>query len=271
VNRLTEEALRALSRAKTVEAVGAALELLPDGDSRARQALLERYHALASDTRRRDSDCLLRSALLRGLRGRALASEIPLLEEALRTYEFRPGEEVAGRLRGAALLALADLDEALAVFHAVRLLGDPHTSEMSGEPAVTAAHLLASQGHSLVLYQALLGATIQPEVAAACFEGLSGAPGSVLAALADDRWKECMGAALLALVDLLLAHPDAGRLSAVLARIVEEAEDLDVVRYAATAMVASRKPPFLEALGMQAHLPGNRGELVREALTLLPT
>jgi hypothetical protein len=36
-------------------------------------------------------------------------------------------------------------------------------------------------------------------------------------------------------------------------------------------MVASRKPPFLEALGMQAHLPGNRGELVREALTLLPT
>jgi hypothetical protein len=270
VNRLTGEALRALSRAKTVEAIGAALELLPDGDPRARQALLERYHALAADTRRRDSDCMLRAALLRGLRGRAMASEVPLLEEALRTYEFRPGEEVAGRLRAAAVLVLADLDDTLAAFHAVRLLRDSHTSEMSGEPAVTAARLLASQGHSLVLYQALRATAIQPEVAATCFEGLAGAPGSVLAALADDRWKECRGPALLALVDLLLAHPDAARLSAALVRIVEEAEDLDVVRYAATAIVAGRKPPYLEALGTRANLPGQRGELVREALTLLP-
>jgi hypothetical protein len=270
VNRLTEEALRALLRAKTVEAIGTALELLPDGDPRARQALLERYHALSADTRRRDSDCMLRSALLRGLRGRALASEVPLLEEALRTYEFRPGEEVAGRLRAAALLVLADLDEALGAFHAVRLLGDRHTSEMSGEPAVTAARLLASQGHSLVLYQALRRDAIQPELAAACFEGLGGAPASVLAELADERWKEYPAAALLALVDVLLAHPDAGRLSAVLARIVDEAEDLDVVRYAATAMVAGRKPPLIEARGTRANLPGKRGELVREALALLP-
>jgi hypothetical protein len=271
VNRLTEEALRALARAKTVEAIGAALELLPDGDPRARQALLERYRALAADTRRRDSDCMLRSALLRGLRGRALASEVPLLEEALQTYEFRPGEEVAGRLRGAALLVLADLDDALAAFQAVRLLGDPRTSEMSGEPAVTAARLLARQGHSMVLYQALRAATVQPEVAAACFEGLSGAPGSVVAALAEDGWKEYRGPALLALVDLLLSHPDAGRLSAPLATIVEEAEDLDIVRYAATAMVAGRKATFMEALAGRAAIPGKRGELVREALTLLPT
>jgi hypothetical protein len=270
VNRLTEEALRGLSRARTVEAVDAALELLPDGDPRARQALLERYHALAADTRRRDSDCMLRAALLRGLRRRALASEVPLLEEALRTYEFRPGEEVAGRLRAAALLVLADMDEVLASFHAVRLLVDPHTSEMSGEPAVTAARLLASQGHPLVIYQAVRGAGIQPEVAAACFEGLAGAPGSVLAALAEDRWMECRGAALLALVDLLLAHPEAARLSPTLATIVEEAEDLDVVRYAATAMVAGRKAPLIEILGTLASLPGERGELVREALTLLP-
>ena len=271
MNRLTEEALRALSRAKTVEAIGAALELLPDGDPRTRRALLERYHALAADTSRRDSDCMLRAALIRGLRRRALASEVPLLEEALRTYEFRPGEEVAGRLRAAALLVLADLEEALAAFHAVRLLGDPHTSAMSGEPAVTAARLLASQGHPLVLYQALRGGAIQPELAAACFEGLAGAPASVLAALAEEHWKEYAGAALLALVDLLLAHPDAGRLSGVLAGIVEEATDLDVVRYAATAMVAGRKPPLIEALGTRANLSGSRGQLVREALTLLPT
>ncbi|MBJ7599719.1 hypothetical protein [Candidatus Nephthysia bennettiae] len=271
MNRLTEEALRALARAKTVEAVGTALELLPDGDPRARQALLERYGALAADRRRPDPDCQLRAALLRGLRGRALASDVPLLEEALHTYEIRPRNEVAGGLRAAALLVLADLDEALAAFHAVRILGDRHTSEMSGEPAVTAARLLSSQGHSLVLYQALRGGAIKLELAAACFEGLAGAPASVLAALAEEHWREYAGAALLALVDLLLTHPDAGRLSGVLAGIVEEAADLDIVRYAATAMVAGRKPPLIEALETRANLPGRRGELVREALTLLPT
>jgi hypothetical protein len=283
VNRLTEEALRALSRAKTPEAVGAALELLPDGEPRARQTLLDRYRSLAGPPSilppRRggrsgggipDSGCQVRAALLRGLRGRALPSDIPLLEEALRTYELRPRDEVAGGLRAAALLVLADLDEPLAAFHAVRLLGDPHTHPMSGEPAVTAARLLRSQGHTLVLYQALLRAGVQPEVAAVCFESLAGAPASVLVSLAQERWRECEGAALLALVDLLLAHPEAGRLATTVAAIVEESEDLDVVRYAAAAIVAGRRAPLIEVLRARSSLPGERGDLVRQALTLLP-
>jgi hypothetical protein len=270
VNQLTEEALRALSRAKTPEALGAALELLPDGEPRARQALLDRYHSLTAEPRRRDPGCLLRAALLRGLRGRALVSEVPLLEEALRTYEFRPRDEVAGGLRGAALLVLADLDETLAAFHAVRLLGDPHTGAMSGEPAASAARLLGSQGHTLVLYRSLLMPGLRPEVAAACFESLAAAPASVLAALAEERWHEHAGAALLALVDLLLAHPEAARLATTLAIIVEESEDLDVVRYAAAAAVAGRKAPLIQELRARASLPGPRGDLVREALTLLP-
>ena len=270
VSRLTEEALRALSRAKSPEAVGAALELLPDGDPRARQGLLERYRSLASDARRPDSGCQLRAALLRGLRGRALRSEVPLLEEALWTYEVRPGDEVAGGLRAAALLVLADLDEALAAFHAVRLLGDRYTSAMSGEPAVTAARLLGSQGHTLVLYQRLLTSELQPEVAAACFQSLAEAPASLLSALAEERWRHCTGAALLALVELLLAHPEAERMAPTLSAMVEESDDLDVVRYAATAAVAGRKAPLIEALRARASLPGERGDLVREALTLLP-
>src|ERR671925_1962697 len=98
MNRLSEEALRMLSRARTADAVEAALELLPPGDPRARQGLLERYRFMASDARRRDAGTQLRTALLRGLRGRALPSDVELLEEALQTYEFIPPEEVAGPL-----------------------------------------------------------------------------------------------------------------------------------------------------------------------------
>jgi hypothetical protein len=271
VNRLTEEALRALGRARSPEAVAAALELLPDGDPRAREALLARYHWLAADGRARDPGCALRAALLRGLRRRALRADVPLLEEALHTYDLRPRDEVAAPLRAAALLVLADMDESLAAFHAVRLLGDRHTSEMSGEPAVTAARLLGSQGHALVLYQALRRPGVQSEVAAAGLEGLARAPASVLAELLEERWKDYEGAALLALVDLLLAHPESGRLASTLAIIVEESADLDVVRYAAAAIVAGRKGPLIDELRARASLADERGALVREALALLPS
>jgi hypothetical protein len=232
--------------------------------------VLERYQSLAADGPRRDSGGLLRAALIRGLLRRALASEVPLLESALQTYEFIRSDEVACGLRAAALVAMADLDERLAAFHAVRLLGDPHTSQMSGEPAVTAARVLGSQGHTLPLYQRLLAPGVQPEVAAACFEGLGDAPASILGSLAEGPWQEAAGFVLLALIDVMLAHPDADHLANALAGIIESSDDLDVVRYAATAIVAGRRPGLIGELRLQANLPGPRGELIREALFLLP-
>ena len=71
-------------------------------------------------------------------------------------------------------------------------------------------------------------------------------------------------------MELLLAHPEAERMAPTLSAMVEESDDLDVVRYAATAAVAGRKAPLIEALRARASLPGERGDLVREALTLLP-
>ena len=270
MSRLTEEALRSLARARSPEAIGAALELLPDGDPRARLGLLDRYASLAADHRRRDPGSLLRTALIRGLRDRAQPADIPLLEAALQTYEHVPPNEVAGPLRGAALLTLAVLDGRLAGYHAVRLLVDRHTATVSGEPAATAARFLGSAGQTMVLYQAVLLPAQHPAVAAACLAGLAGMPASLLAALARERWRALQGEPLLALVDLLLEHPESELTSGPLVEIVEESDDLDLVRYAAAAVVAGRKPPLIEALRAGGVLPGVRGELVREALTLLP-
>jgi hypothetical protein len=270
VTRLTEEALRALNRARTPESVGAALEALPIDDGRVRRVLLEKYAALAPEPSRRDPGCHLRVALLKGLRGRAVAGDAPLLEAALWTYEFIRPEEVAGGLRATALLVLREVDDRLASFHAVRLLGDRQTSRMSGEPAATAARLLAAQGEVLPLYQRLTVPDSQSEVAAECLRGLREAPQSVLGRLADELGPSRDGLVLIALIDVLLGHAEAERLAPALMGLVEECPDLDVVRYAATAIVAERRIAAIEELRARAGLDGQRGELVREALSLLP-
>src|SRR5215211_7318202 len=61
-----------------------------------------------------------------------------------------------GARRAAALVVLGEVDPTLAGFHATRLLHDSHTSPMSGEPAVTAARVLADVGQPLPLYDCAL-------------------------------------------------------------------------------------------------------------------
>ena len=72
-------------------------------------------------------------------------------------------------------------------------------------------------------------------------------------------------------VDLLTGHAQAAALAQALLSVVEQCPDLDVVRYAAMTVVAGRKSELIDALRERASLEGPRGELVREALSLLPT
>jgi hypothetical protein len=68
----------------------------------------------------------------------------------------------------------------------------------------------------------------------------------------------------------LTGHAQAAALAQALLSVVEQCPDLDVVRYAAMTVVAGRKSELIDALRERASLEGPRGELVREALSLLP-
>ena len=103
---------------------------------------------------RTDAGGALRAAIVRLLQRLACPADTDILARAAMTFEFQPPgpEEVAAMLRASGLAALHAIDEALAASYAVRLLGDTYTSPMSGEPALTAARVLAAQNRWLPLY-----------------------------------------------------------------------------------------------------------------------
>lgn len=201
--------LALLRDAKNPEALAVALEALPStADARVRPAFLNKYTDYAAHSGRADPGGFQRTLLLKAWRPWATLDDIAVLESALWTFEFLPPgpSEVAGNLRGAALVNLNDLDQRLAAFHAVRLLGDQHTST-SGEPAVTAARVLAQQQQGLPLYERALEGRGHSEVLAESLRGLSEMPLSLVLRLLGDYRETRDEIVLLGLFDMLLAHP----------------------------------------------------------------
>jgi hypothetical protein len=265
------ETLAVLRKARSADAIRAALEMLPPADPAVREAIVARYEQIAAAPRRWDADCALRTALLRGLRTCAVATDRDLLERAARTYEYGTAGEVAANLRAAALLVLSNMDEALAAFHAVRLLGE--AARGSREPALTAVRLLVVLGQPLPLYAKLLHGRAEGEEAAECFRGLAGAPDFVLLDLAE-RWSDSGDEiALLGLLDALLDalpdRPEPEPFEAVLLEFLRESPHLDLVRYLATAVVARHREPLIEALREGPWPVPARREIVEDALRLL--
>src|SRR5438874_637124 len=179
-----ELGLALLGRAGNPEAIATAVGTLGDSaDPRIRQVIGQKYAALNAQPRRRDSGCFQRTALVRALRGRATTDDLGLLETALWTIEIIGRFDAASELRAAALVTLNDLDGSLACFQAVRLLSDAH--EMSSEPAVTAARLLAMREQLLPLYGLIVNGGGTSEVRAECLRGLTGLPVSLVAHLLE--------------------------------------------------------------------------------------
>jgi len=269
-----DEGLALLGRARSAEAVTAALSVIAPDNPRLRDAILQRYDDLKAEPRRLDADAGIRAALLRGLRQCARAADIGLLEDAVQTYEFgahcEPHGEVACNLRAAGLLALAEVDEPLAAFHATRLLADRFTAAGSREPALTAVRLLAATGHNLPLYRHLLQDGAIGEEAAECFRALADAPAGILLDLAE-RWQSSSDEiALLGMFDTLLGHRALHRFSGFVMRFIEESPLLDLVAYIAAAIVAGHNEALIELLANRATLPDPRGRLIRDALALRP-
>lgn len=246
-------ALELVQSERDRQILGAALAVLVEmPDFATRPVLLERYQYYAADGPRRDAGADLRTALLRALRPIARLDDREMLEKAALTYEQMPSRHDAegGLLRSVALTVLNDLDEALAGYYAVKMLVDKVTSEMSGEPALTAARVLAAQGNFLPLYQYLLleESFAHPEVAATCLRSLEHLPDRILAHLVARFRHSASEVILLGLFDLLLAHPSGPNFSEVLIDFLKTATSFELYRYVVLALITSGKPKFQTAL-----------------------
>lgn len=237
--------------------------------------IIERYEGLMLNPHRRDPGAYIRTALVRGLKGLARAHDLQVVEAATYVYETMPRSDfdVAGNLRGAALIVLADLDERLALFHAARFLADPATSQMSGQPGVTAVQLLRANEHLLPLYVFLSGdVSGRGEVAGECLAALGSAPDSIVHGLVE-RFRDLDDDAVRAgLFDLLLARPDDPAANDELTRFIRDGQPDPVYAYVVTTMVATRRVPFIEVMrAVNETAGGVRHRLLTEALDLRPS
>jgi hypothetical protein len=255
-----------LKRAGNPEAIAAAVQMLgASHDGRIREVIVEKYRSLS---RRRDAGCFQRAALLRALRGRATASDIELLEGALWTQEYMGKDEVAGELRGAALVTLNEVDERLAAFHAVRLLND--APPMSGQPALTAAQLMGQQGHLLALYKVVLSDGVPAEVRGECLRALVDMPASLLRHLLEEYADSRDDATLVGLIDLLLSRSDRAGFADFISAMLDKTQSLDLYRFAVTSIVASRDSSLVEILRRSdaATTETPKGKVLKQALRL---
>ncbi|HET8625937.1 MAG TPA: hypothetical protein VFL91_00860 [Thermomicrobiales bacterium] len=264
-------ALRLLDRERNVEVLRAALDLLAArADPALRPAFLRRYAHHDQDGTRRDPGGTLRIAFLHALRPLARPEDAALCERAATTYEFLYGE-ATGDLRGAGLLVLNEVDDALAGYHAVRLLADRYTSPLSGEPALTAVRVLAAQGQLLPLYAYVTGAEQGVgDVVAESLRSLTAVPASLLPALVE-RYRESEDEiVLLGLFDLLLAHAARDEYMAFVLDFLRATALLNIYRYLVSVLVAGREASLIAALETMAEEEPNRDKaaILRDALAL---
>ncbi len=245
-------ALSLVETERMTDVVLAALQVITKNpSSAARPVLLRKYAYLDADGIKRDPGGFVRSQILRALRRVARVDDLPLLERAATTYEFMPParSEVASEIRSNAVVAMNELNAELASFHCVRLLADSYTSTMSGEPALSAARILASQLQLLPLYQYVVSPTPRvPEVVSEALRSLAAIPGSLLEPLVDRYRTTDDGVELVGLFDLILTHKQGSDFNAFVVEFLRETTMIDVHRYVLAAIVANRKTDLVASV-----------------------
>lgn len=251
------------------EVLIAVLQILTNTpQAKARQDLWRLYDYYDHESGRgqqRDPAAYMRASIVRALRPVAMPTDVSRLADVTKTYVFPPPEfrEEGAMLRSAALAALNELDDDLARYHAVRLLANEHTEAMSGEPALTAAKVLAARGEVLPLYFYVMqdGARVLPEVVSVCLGNLTMLRSDLVPDLIarfttqpmrrnERRAKpdvELSEIILVGLFDLLINHEDGPLALDYIATFLQTSEQLDAYRYLVITMATSGKPQ-LEAL-----------------------
>lgn len=241
----------------------------------ARPPLIELYQYYGGRGQRLDPAAYLRAAIMRALREIVMPENIPFLAQVAETYVFPPPEfkEEGAMLRSAALLALAEVEDDLARYHAVRLLANEHTDGMSGEPALTAAKVLAAQGEILPLYFYVMqdGARVLPEVVSTCLSNLTTLRPDLLPGLLSRYADSTHEVILVGLFDLLLNHRAGVQGVEFLTQFLQQSQQLDAYRYLVVTMVTSGKRDVVQYLidASRVGLPKAKVAILREAMALV--
>jgi hypothetical protein len=237
----------------------------------AREPIRQLFEHFSADGRKRDPGAFTRRAVLDAWRPVALPADVPLILQAVNTYEFLPPgfKEDAILLRTGALLILNELDDTLAGFQATRLLVDGFSDPMSGEPALTAVRVLASQEQTLPLYLYAMQANdaALPEVVSECLRSLTHAPAALIPGIIARHGKAESAIIRIGLCDLLISH-EAGPQAPLMPQAVDyltdsltTMRDLAAYRYLVIAMLTSRRPELTAAVLQTAHLETHRGRI----------
>jgi hypothetical protein len=274
----TAFAIKLLESERNMQVIQAALQALSEyPPTEAREPLLHSYAHFSATS---DSGAYVRAAILRALRSLARPADTELLTHAAMTYEFAPPgrSEIAAPLRSAALLALHEIDGDLAAYHCVRLLTDEYTSKMSGEPAVTAARVLAAQGQLLPLYAYCIDyhkfdeRHQSSDALAECIRSLTGAPASIAHAIVEQYRDSQDEVALIGLFDLILERPDRERRLDVIRQFLRATRVYHAYHYLATLLATSRNNDLIEELLQSTQNERNprKIQLLLDALALAP-
>lgn len=262
----------------------AALKVLAEHPTdAARPALRKLCERFSCDKGKHDQGGYFRRAVLDAVCPVARPADAGWLAQACMTYEFWPPDfaEDAVLIRATALVALVEVDEDAARHHAARLLVDPHTARMAGEPAVSAARVLGALGETLPLYliacqnmphdRAAAVATVFPEVTAECLRQLTSLPRVLVEPLLEGYAATASSVIRMGLFDLLLNHAEGPLGRAYLIRFLDETTDIDIYRYLVMSIVLAGHEEPLNDLRQAAYRERRRAkkEILLEAATIL--
>lgn len=257
-SRQREFAIELLEQSDSPEVLPAVLDVLaqqPGSDLR--PLLHAKFAALEPGPRKRDPGGFVRAAIIRVLQAVAGPEDVPVFERAIAAYEPTPADTNGPTiLRAAGLVALAAVDARSAALQAVTLLARPdRSSNMTGEPALTAVRVLAALGEEMALYLfALAGLSplsvahaTSPEVVAEAVRGLSSLPASHLLAMfnvssSNDAVIEA------AFIDVAIEHSPDAALTTWLATFLRTTRNDDLYAFAVTSIVAKHGDHLLTML-----------------------
>lgn len=104
----------------------------------------------------KDRGGLIREALFHLLIALGHAEDLDLYRAGTTIYHRQPATDAAQNLRAVALSGLFSIDRDLACAYAVRLLGEPDTSTLNGQPTMAAIETLLAGGNILPVYHFVL-------------------------------------------------------------------------------------------------------------------